>query len=456
MTIRHLAAAAAVCLALAAGSLALGHEPVYDAWAWLVWGRELTGLGLDISSGPSWKPLTVALAVPLSVAGDAAPELWLVLVRAAWLLALVLAGELAYRLSAGSGRGARLAAAAFAAGSLALLADPVTMWVRQAAGGMSEPLLVALVLGAVRAQLGGRPRLALLLGALAGLVRPEVWPLLAAYGLWCWRALPTARPLLAGLALALPVLWLGPDLLASGDALGSAGRAQRDGGGPLEVLGRAAALPLLAAWPLALVAVRGRDRRLLVLGASALAWIAIVAAMAAAGFPGLPRFMAPAAALVGALGGVGLARLVGLRRVPAVAALGVALALVTAVQLPGRAAELPHALRTTARIGDSHDRVRSLARAVGRDPLLRCGHLATSDVLVRTALAWELDVPLSSVVSFGIGPRESGAFVVGPQASPGLREDVRAVAAELGERGEWGAYSLDCPAATTGVSGARR
>jgi hypothetical protein len=456
MTARHVAGAAAICLALAAGSLALGHEPVYDAWAWLVWGRELAGLGLDVSSGPSWKPLTVALAVPLSVAGGAAPDLWLVLVRAAWLLALVLAGELAYRLAAGSGRGPRVVAAAFAAGSLALLADPVTTWARQAAGGMSEPLLVALVLGAVRAQLGGWPRLALVLGGLAGLLRPEVWPLLAAYGAWSWRTRPATRLLLAALALALPALWFGPGLLASGDALGSAQRAQRDGGGPLEALWRAAALPLLAAWPLALAG--GRDRRLLALGAAALAWIAIVAAMAAAGFPGLPRFMAPAAALVGVLGGVGLARLVASRRprAPTVAALLAVLALVTALQLPGRAAELPRALRTTARIGDSHDRLRALALAAGRDRLLRCGRLSTTDVLVRTALAWELDVPLSGVVSFGVTPRLSGAFVVGPQASAALRAGVRAVAEPLGERGEWGAYSLDCPAATAGVSGARR
>jgi hypothetical protein len=327
---------------------------------------------------------------------------------------------------------------------------------------MSEPLLVALVLGAVRAQLAARPRLALLLGGLAALVRPEVWPLLAAYGLWRWRADPATRPLLVALALVLPALWLGPDLLTAGDALGSAGRAQRGGGGPLEVLARAAALPraaarpVAAAWRWGLFGVGGRDRRLLALGLGALGWIAVVAAMAAVGFAGLPRFMAPAAAVVGVLGGVGLARLVAVRRSPVAAALVVALALVTALQLPGRAAELPHALRATARIGASHDRLRALARAVGRDRLLRCGDLATSDVLARTALAWELDVPLSSVVSFGVAPRLSGAFVVGPQASPRLSDDVRAVAEQLDRRGEWRAYSLDCPAATAGVSGARR
>lgn len=457
MTTRPLALAAAGCVVLAAGSLALGREPVYDAWAWLVWGRELGGLGLDISSGPSWKPLTVVLALPLAFAGDAAPVLWLLLTRTAWLIALVLAADLAHGLAAGGGRGARIAAAAFAAASLALLADPVTMWARQAAGGMSEPVLVALVLAAVRAQLGGRPRVALLAGALAALLRPEVWPLLAAYGLWQWRAHPAARPLLAGTALVLPALWFGPDLLASGDALGSAGRAQRDGGGALEALGRGAALPLGAAWPLALLAVSGRDRRLLALGLGALAWIATVVVMAALGFPGLPRFMAAPAAIAGVLGGVGLARLVAARRTAVVSALGLALAVVTIVQLPGRAAELPHALRSTDRIAASHDRLRDLVRDLGGDRLLRCGRLATSDVLVRTGLAWQLEVPLSDVVSFGTAPRLSGAFIVGPQASPGLREDVRAVAELVGERGEWRAYSLGCPAAATvGVIGARR
>ena len=32
--------------------LLVAVEPLYDAWAWLVWGRELAHLGLDTSSGP--------------------------------------------------------------------------------------------------------------------------------------------------------------------------------------------------------------------------------------------------------------------------------------------------------------------------------------------------------------------------------------------------------------------
>jgi hypothetical protein len=473
MTNRHLAFAIAACLLLAAASLVVAHEPVYDAWAWLVWGRELAGLQLDTSSGPSWKPLPVLLAAPLSLLGDAAPAAWLVVTRAAWLLGVVLAGALAHRLTRGLDGRLRTAAAAFAALSLALLLDDVTTWARQGAAGMAEPLLVALVLGAVLAAVERRPAPALGLAFLAALVRPETWPLLALYGLWLWRAEPALRPRVAAVAVAVPALWFVPDLLASGGAPGGAERARR-GGGPsthelLEVLSRAVALPLLTAWPLALFAVlHGARRRpapaALLLAAGALAWIAIVAAMAARGFPGLPRFMAPAGAIAGVLGGVGLAQLLALRERRALAGAACAVLLAaTAAQLPSRAAELPHAMTTTARIARSHDRLRDLVTEVGRRPLSRCGRLATSDVLVRTALAWELDVALSGVVSFGLPPARSGAFIAGPGTPLAARVRLATRARLLGSRGEWRVYLLGCsPIAaasssrSAGVSGAQR
>lgn len=456
-TRRHLCAAVA-CLALAVASLLLADEPVYDAWSWLVWGRELAHGGIDMTTGPAWKPLPVLLAAPLSLAGDAAPLLWLVLVRAAWLLALVLTAELAVQLTGGRPRPHRAAAAAFAVACAVLLTDDVTHWSRQVAGGMSEPLLVALVLGAVRAALSGRTRGALALGALAALVRPEAFPLLALYALWCWRSDRRARPLAVAVTLTVPVLWLAPELLLAGR--GGAQRAQTATSDPLEALGWAALLPLAVAWPLALAALR--DRRAQVLAAGALAWIAIVAAMTLAGFAGLPRFVAPAAVLVGVLGGAGLAALLQRPRVTLVT-LAVPALVVTLIGLPGRVAEVPHAWNSAARISASHDRLRELTRAVGGAPLLHCGRLAATDALVRTALAWELGVPLSDVVSFGLAPRLSGAFVVGLQASPGLREDVRAAAVAVAQRGEWSVYSIDCPATASvsptrsaGVSGATR
>ena len=508
MSTRHLALAVAACLLLAVASLLVAHEPVYDAWSWLVWGRELVGLDLDTSSGPSWKPLPVLLAAPLSLAGDGAPDLWLVVTRTSWLLGVVLAGALAHRLTDSLDGRLRLAAAAFAGLSLLLLADDVTMWARQGAAGMSEPVLVTLVLAAVLAALHRRPGLALALAFLAALVRPEVWPLLAIYGLWLWRAEPRLRGWVAAVGIAVPALWFIPDLLASGGAATGVQRARQGDGTPghavLEVLSRAWMMPLVAAWPLALLAVvpravRGRargpepaaaelcarapepgvaelcaraprscaPRRLpvLLLAAGALAWVAIVAAMAARGFPGLARFMAPAGALAGVAGGVGLARLLALgreRRALTAAACAV-LVVATVPQLAGRIGELPHSMTTTASVAHSHDRLRGLVRDIGRRPLLTCGRLATSDVLVRTALAWELEVGLARVVSFGLPPTRSGAFVAGPGTPLDARVRLATHARLLGSRGEWDIYLLGCsPIAaasssrSAGVSGAWR
>jgi hypothetical protein len=448
---RRLLCAVLACLALAALSLLVADEPVYDAWAWLVWGREATALALDTSSGPAWKPLPVALAAPLSLAGDAAPQLWLVLVRAAWLMALVLAAQISLTLSAAARRAPRAAGAALAVACLVLLADDVTHWSRQVAGGMAEPLLVALVLGAVSAALAGRARAALALGALAALVRPEVFALLVVYGAWTWRAAPPARPAAVAVALAVPALWLAPELLGA-DGAARPQRAQTGTSDPLEALGWAALLPLAVAWPLALAALR--DPRARALGAGALGLVVIVAAMTLAGFAGLPRFMTPAAAVVGVLAGAGLAALVERPRAWLVALAAPALA-VTAIGLPQRIGEVPRAWSSAARISDSHARLRDLAAGVGRERLLACGRLATSDVLVRTALAWKLGVPLSQVVSFGTPPRMSGAFVVGLQASPGLRRDVRATATRVAADGEWSVYSLDCPATASSSPGPR-
>ncbi|HEV2791309.1 MAG TPA: hypothetical protein VGV69_08450, partial [Solirubrobacterales bacterium] len=108
--------AVAVALVLAAASLALPYFPVYDPWAWLVWGRGLMDGGLETAAGPSWKPLPVLIDAPLSLLGEAAPKAWLLVARTGWICAPLLAGLLAWRLSgAGAGRWRWVAAAVAAA-----------------------------------------------------------------------------------------------------------------------------------------------------------------------------------------------------------------------------------------------------------------------------------------------------------------------------------------------------
>ncbi|MGH2953958.1 MAG: hypothetical protein ACRDK9_08045, partial [Solirubrobacterales bacterium] len=301
-------------VAIAAGSLALPFTLAYDPWAWLVWGRELVGLELDTDAGPSWKPLPVLVAAPFSLAGETAPELWLVVARAGWIAAAVLAWRLAAMLTPAGTRTQRVISGAIAGAGVVLLFDPFTSWTRQFAIGLAEPLLVALVLGAVERHLCGAHRQALALALAAALVRPEAWPFLAAYCVLLWRDRPELRTWVAGAAVAVPVLWLVPDLIGSGDPLTGARRAREGTGSALgegiEAVGRSLELPLAALWPAAAWALfsarRAGERVIVALAIGALAWIAVVAALAAAGYAGLPRFAAPAAALVCVLGGVGM------------------------------------------------------------------------------------------------------------------------------------------------------
>ena len=213
------------------------------------------------------------------------------------------------------------------------------------------------------------------------------------------------------------------------------------------------------AWPLALLAALSGRAGAAARGRRA-AWIAIVAAMTMLGFAGLPRFMAPAAAIVCVLGGVGLAGAAA-RPAAASAALAGLSSRSAAVITRWPACPAASATRRTHgaaadRTAASHDRLRAVVRAIGDEPLLRCGRLATSDVLVRTALAWELGVPLSQVVSFGAPSRRSGAFVVGLAGVAGpARRDARRREPLLGARGEWSVYSVACPLTASSSSAAR-
>jgi hypothetical protein len=427
--------ALAVVVALSGLSLLAPSQPGYDAWAWLLWGREVAALQLDTVGGPAFKPLPVALAALLAPAGGAAPALWLLVARAGALGAVLLAARLAWRLAGGS-----VLAAAVAGAGVLLTAG----WWWHAAVGNAEGLFVALVLGAVDRALDGRHRVALALGLAAALVRPEAWPFLGAYGLWLWRGAPELRRALAAGAAALPVLWLVPDLWGSGDLLRSVERARvPNPGAPataqrpaLASLREAAALPLLpvglAAVATILAAAAGlsratRARRRGPLGrlrflvrhgpgtrrraaaalpaAAGLAWIALVALMAEGGSSGEPRYALPGAAAlaVSAGAGVGLAARWARERArqharatrrgrgaPALAAAVAVIAVAPFVAL--RAGDIGGELR---RAGDQAELYGSLEEAVeragGRDALLACGRPVTGRYR-GPAVAWTLRV----------------------------------------------------------------
>jgi hypothetical protein len=393
-----LAALAGAALAGAA-SLALPATLGYDAWAWTVWGRQLAHLDLATTAGPSFKPLPVLVLAPLSVLGGATPVVWMGLMRACAALSLLLA----YRV------GARLAgplAGAVAALSLALSADLY----RTALLGSAEPALIALTLGAVDRHMAGRRDWALVLVALAGLIRPEAWVLLSAYGLYLWVREPRLRPLAAAAVILPPALWLGLDWIGSGDPLHASSTATSATEGSaanasvpaFEVVRRAADAVIAPTLVLAAVglvaAVRRRDRAVLSLAGLALGWIAVVAILAEVGFTGTRRYLAAPAAALCVVAGVGFAWLleaVAERRARlALAGAIAALALVPAFL---RAREDARMLSVARSQADQRDELRrAVARAGGRAAVLREGRPAINPWL-QTTLAWELDVALSGV-----------------------------------------------------------
>jgi hypothetical protein len=79
----------------------------------------------------------------------------------------------------------------------------------------SDPLEVMLCLVAIDAHLHHRPRLAFVVTVLASFGRPEVWLFAGLYGLWTWRALPSARRLVVVGLIAIPLAWFVIPALAS-------------------------------------------------------------------------------------------------------------------------------------------------------------------------------------------------------------------------------------------------
>lgn len=408
---------------LAALSLLLPWALAFDPQAWVVWGRDLTRLELDTGAGPSWKPLPVLLTTPFALAGEAAPALWLLVARTGGLLALAAAWALAARLG---GRTAGPVAAAVVALS--------PWWAYNGLLGNSEGILAAALLGAAVAHLDRRPRVALALLTVGALLRPETWPFWIAYGAWMWRRDPAVRRAVAAAGVAVPLLWLGPDLLGTGGAVG-ASRAARGEPSPgsagledvpgLAVLADAAALLTLPATLAALYATVTGTRTTRLLAAAAAAWIATVAVMAQAGYAGNPRYLVAAMAAGAVLAGIGTATLAA--RLPARGAgVGVGAVLVVAVGLASLAD-----LRAQAReIGVRADRRAALpalvAAAGGREALLGCARIRTAADM-RPLVAWALDVPM---LDLDVPPRPPAVVLRWDPHYSGPVEPVMAPAAE--------------------------
>jgi hypothetical protein len=294
---------------VAALTLLLPSAPTYDPWSWIIWGREIAHLDLVTTQGPSWKPLPVMFTTIFSLFGSWAPDLWLIVARAGAIAAVVLAFRLARRLGGGVVGGV--------AAACALAIAP--WWIRNAALGNSEGLIVAFLFATIDRHLAGDKRAAFLFAVCAGLLRPEAWPFLGLYGLvLLWRRDVSARVVI-GLGVATILLWLLPEWWGSGDLFRAAHRAKDvNPGAPtyadnparavLDDAGEMLTGPLLAgliAAGVMLIARRRAAAALAVLIGLAIAWLALVAYMTSDGFSGNQRYLIAPLALLIVLGATG-------------------------------------------------------------------------------------------------------------------------------------------------------
>jgi hypothetical protein len=402
----------AVSVALAALTLLLPSAPTYDPWSWIIWGREIAHFDLVTTGGPSWKPLPVLFTTVFSLFGSWAPDLWLVVARAGAIAAVVLAFRVTRRLGGGIVGGVAAAAA------LAI----APWWIRNAALGNSEGLIVAFLLATIDRHLAGDRRAAFLLAVCAGLLRPEAWPFLGLYGLWLlWRRALPAR-LIIGAGAGVVVLWLVPEWLGSGDMLRAAHRAKDvNPGAPtyadspvravLEDASEMLTAPLVAGLVAAIVLlVARRDRAVAFLAGLAICWLALVAYMTSDGFSGNQRYLIAPVALLIVLGGVGagwgLERLVGVagRAVPALARTHPARAVVLVVTaVIGLGFAFPSfqnfapTMRSLQYQAELTDELPGLIREAGGEARLKaCGNPFTGPFLV-PVVAWNLHLHTEEV-----------------------------------------------------------
>jgi hypothetical protein len=415
----------------------------FDAMWALVWGREVAGLGpvgLDTAGAPTPHPLAIAVSAPASLLGDAGIDAILAL---SWL-AFASVGALAFALG-------RALYSPWVGALFAVLLVTRPQLVLETQQALLDVPFLALVLGALVATAnGGREGWgAPMLLALAGLLRPEAWLLAFAWAAWAIPDRPRHRGGLIALALAAPTLWVGQDLLATGDPFFSL-HATRDLAVQLaRPRGLGDALRLL---PGALRATLTEPVIWLGLAgaAAALQWLqpaTLLPAAAAglgmltflvlglAGLPVLTRYLLVPATLLAmwaAVAALGFT-IAACRGEPAWRLAGVAALAVLLVTLPSQLDALRSARDVAAQRGPVSDDLRAiLALPATRAALERCGRrLSVPDSRPRPLAAYVLDRPPASIavrsgstarpgVTLGYATAEArDAYAIGPAAPAG-------------------------------------
>ena len=412
-----------------------GMTPSFDAYGWLTWGHQVLYGNLNLNAAPSWKPLMIIFTLPIALFGHAGPRLLSIAMTAGTVAMAPFAWRIAYRLVIEdrdpAQRTRRLTLAAWIGGLLAAvgvlglqghdvplnIGPPQSLWNLTFIAD-SDPLAAAIVLAALDAHLSRRPRLAYVLLFLAGLNRPEAWALLFVYGIYLIWRVPGARLLVVGGWVLTLVAWYLPTAIAAKSIL----QASKLDQGKVSTIKGLPIIPVLRRWvtfyewPMQAAALVGvaiallrRDLRALWIVAAVVVWLVAEMLFAAHGFSAVARYMIEPAALMVALAGYGIGRVLagpgpGLRGAPARVAVSLAGALVAVGLIAGmaffwhlREARVRLQLDAVRNYGIvAHHLSAAVDRAGGRRAVLACGTPAALNQY-QTELAWVMGLNGSQV-----------------------------------------------------------
>ena len=297
---------AAAAIAGAIGFVAAtGMRPGYDPFGWMVWGHQVLYGSLNTSGAPSWKPLTFLFTLPYALFGHTQVWLWSVTSVTGTIAAGVFAGRVAYRLTGPVLPSRRFAP--FVAGVFAGVAVMgIQTWPHLVLIANSDPLVVALLLAAIDAHLGGHPRWAFAALVLASLDRPESWAFAGCYGIWLFWTDRRARIAVPLALLLIPAVWFVVPGLTSKSWFSAGDLALNQqtaihGSKIVGVLRRwrnLYELPMQLAFLAGVaVAIWRRDRRVLGVAATALVWVIVEIAFALHGWSAASRYLIEPAAV---------------------------------------------------------------------------------------------------------------------------------------------------------------
>lgn len=424
-----------------------GTRPGFDPYGWLSWGHQTRAGNLDTNAAPSWKPLPYLFTTVFAFAGHYEMRLWMFASAAISLAGVVFAARVAYKLTGLSVQRpwAPWVAGAFAGLALLGLRDELGYsYFHYILSSQSDPMIVTFCLAAIDCHLDSRPRAAFVMGCLAALGRPEVWPFLGLYTIWLWRERPRTRLLLVIGVVAMALLWFGIPALTSRSWFVAADNANGSGRAPSgdRVTAVIHRFVDLHHWPLELAALLGlacaalrRDRTSLALAGAIVVWVIVEIAFALHGWPGLGRYMFEAAGVMIVLAGTCVGRLLGGVRVqrislPSWAGAGLVALLVIGLIPPAISAahdehkDILHQRKRTQEI----NRLASVVAALGGAARVRsCGEPLTR-LEYQTTLAYTLGENVKQVgFKYGKAIAHGNPIVLFTPSSTQIGWQVRAL-----------------------------